>query len=216
MSKVKYKEDKIIYKLLNNKIVVFLSNFIFQGIRYMSFGEKIYKISITILFAFVFHFVIQNWIIDLFLGHLINYIFNGQFYVVYRYLTSNEVITKEKLLDFINEIERNIKFFKPLDVLIIGSFSRSKMSKTSDLDIRIYHDNNFVSSLKAYIMATKLRFLGLVKQFPIDVYCFSDMKFMDKIRKDEVPVNFLKNKEVLKKYPSSPNIKEHLKKLEFK
>jgi len=216
MSKVKYKEDKIIYKLLNNKIVVFLSNFIFQGIRYMSFGEKIYKISITILFAFVFHFVIQNWIIDLFLGHLINYIFNGQFYVVYRYLTSNEVITKEKLLDFINEIESNIKFFKPFDVLIIGSFSRSKMSKTSDLDIRIYHDNNFVSSLKAYIMATKLRFLGLVKQFPIDVYCFSDMKFMDKIRKDEVPVNFLKNKEVLKKYPSSPNIKEHLKKLEFK
>jgi predicted nucleotidyltransferase len=147
---------------------------------------------------------------------LLNYIINGQFYVVYRYLTSNEVITLDKLKDFLKEIEKNISIFKPLDVLIIGSFSRGKMSKTSDLDIRIYHKKDFISSIKAYIMATKLRFLGLIKQFPVDVYCFSDIKFMDKIRKDETPVNFLKNKDILKKYKNSPNIKEHMKRLEFK
>ena len=100
-------------------------------------------------------------------------------------------MSRDDLDDFISLVEKYIKIFKPLDVLVIGSFCRGKMSKTSDLDMRIYHKNDFISSLKAYMMATVLRFIGLWIKFPIDIFCFSDLKFLDKISKDEIPVNFL-------------------------
>jgi len=216
MPKVKYKDKSFLSYLLSFRLVVFLSNIVFQGIRYMSFGEKIYKISITIIFAMLVNFVIENIFISVIIGHLINYIVNGQFYVVFRYLSNKQTMSREDLDEYINLIEKYIKIFKPLDVLVIGSFCRGKMSKTSDLDIRLYHKSDLVSSLKAYIMATILRLIGLWIKFPIDIFCFSDLIFLEKIDKDEIPVNFLENKDFLKIYPMSNNYKAHLKKLELK
>ena len=145
-----------------------------------------------------------------------NYIANGQFYVVYRYLSSNQTMSREDLDKYIRLIEKYIKIFKPLDVLVIGSFCRGKMGKTSDLDIRLYHKNDLASSLKAYIMATLLRFIGLWVKFPIDIFCFSNLNFLEKIDKEEIPVNFSENKQFLIKYPTSTNYKNHLKGLELK
>ena len=84
MSKSKYQKKEIIYKILNFKSIVFLSNIIFQGIRYMSIGEKLYKISITLLLSLPFYLLFNNIYISLIVGHLLNYILNGQFYVVFR------------------------------------------------------------------------------------------------------------------------------------
>lgn len=216
MPKIKYKDKSLLSKILSLKIVVFLSNIVFQGIRYMSFGEKIYKISITVIFTILVNLLVKNILISLIVGHLLNYILNGQFYVVFRYLSRNQTMSREDLEQYIEVIEKLIKIFKPLDVLVIGSFCRGKMSKTSDLDIRLYHKKDVISSLKAYLMATILRFLGLWMKFPIDIFCFSDLRFLDKISKDEIPVNFLENKYFLDKYPNSINYKLHMKKLELK
>lgn len=216
MPKIKYKEKDLIAKLLSLRLIVLLSNIIFQGIRYMSLGEKIYKISFTIVLTILLNFLIQNTFISLVIGHLLNYILNGQFYVVFRYLSSKQTMSRKDLDEFIGIVEKYIKVFNPLDVLVIGSFCRGKMSKTSDLDIRLYHEKDFVSSLKAYLMATTLRFFGLLTKFPIDIFCFSDLKFLDKIHKNEIPVNFLENKDFLKKYSHSVNYKTHLEILDLK
>ena len=87
------------------------------------------------------------------------------------------------------------------------------MGKSSDLDIRLYHNDSLLDALKAYFMATILRASGLFMKFPIDIFCFSDLNFLNKINNDEVPVNFLKNDSLLKKFPTSQNYKSHLKKL---
>jgi hypothetical protein len=216
MPKVKYKDKSYLSYILSFRLIVFLSNIIFQGIRYMSWGERIYKISITIVFAILLNFAIDNILISVIIGHLMNYIANGQFYVVYRYLSSNQTMSREDLDKYIRLIEKYIKIFKPLDVLVIGSFCRGKMGKTSDLDIRLYHKNDLASSLKAYIMATLLRFIGLWVKFPIDIFCFSNLNFLEKIDKEEIPVNFSENKQFLIKYPTSTNYKNHLKGLELK
>ncbi len=213
MPKVKYEEKSLFKRLLSQKWVVLASNLVFQGMRYMTWGERAYKLSITLLFGFIINLLIHNIMISLVIGHLLNYILNGQFYVVFRYLSSKQVMSKEDLEEFIGLMKKEIETFHPLDVLVIGSFCRGKMSKTSDLDIRIYHKPDFLSSLKAYIMATRLRFYGLLYKFPIDVYCFSDLTFLDKISKSEIPVNFLKNEAFLQKYPTSENLEEHMKKL---
>ena len=213
MSKLKYKNKGVLYTILNNKFLVFLSNLIFQGLRYMSFGEKIYKLIITLIFSLIFFQFFNVVYISLILGHLFNYIFNGQFYVVFRYLSSKRTMRYEDLFEFIKLINKFIKIFNPKDILIIGSFSKGKMGKSSDLDIRLYHDGSFIDSLKAYFMATLLRASGLYMKFPIDIFCFSDLHFLEKISKDEIPVNFLKNVSFLEKYPTSQNYKSHLKKL---
>jgi predicted nucleotidyltransferase len=213
MSKTKYKKSGIIYKILNFRISVLLSNLIFQGIRYMSSGEKIYKISLTLIFGSIFYLPTRNIFISILFGHILNYILNGQFYVVFRYLSSKSTMSLDDLTNYVVLINKLIKIFSPKDVLIIGSFARGSMSKTSDLDIRLYHDGTFLNSLKAYFMATLLRLFGLFMRFPIDIFCFSDLRFLEKISKKEIPVNFLKNNNILKKYPTSKNYNEHIKTL---
>jgi len=216
MPKIKYKDKNILKQILSYSWVVLLSNLIFQGIRYMSFGEKIYKISITLILGLIFNLILNNIFISLAIAHFFNYILNGQFYVVFRYLSSKQVMSRKDLDEYIEFMKKEMTKFEILDLLVIGSFCRGKMSSTSDLDIRIFHKSDIISSLKAYLMATKLRYYGLLYKFPIDVYCFSDLSFLDKIKKDEIPVNFLKNKDFLKKYPLSVNIKDHMKVLELK
>lgn len=213
MPKSKYQKKGIIYKILNFKSMVFLSNIIFQGIRYMSIGEKLYKISISLLLSLPFYFLFKNIYISLIVGHLLNYILNGQFYVVFRYLSSKRTMSYEDLINYVVLINKLIKIFSPKDILIIGSFARGKMSKSSDLDIRLYHDTSFFNSLKAYFMATLLRLFGLFMRFPIDIFCFSNLQFLDKVSAKEIPVNFLKDNNILKKYPTSKNYKEHIETL---
>lgn len=215
MPKLKYKDSNFINKILSSRIVVFTSNIIFQGMRYMSMGEKLYKISLTIIMILLIDLIVSNLLISFIVAHLFNYILNGQYYVVFRYLSSKQVMSKKDLDEYLLLIKKEMIKANVKDILIIGSFCRGKMSRTSDLDIRIYHDSSFIASLKAYFFATKLRFYGLIMKFPIDVYCFSDLRFMDKIRKDENPVNFLENKEYLEKNPNSVNIDFHMKTLEI-
>lgn len=181
----------------------------------MSIGEKLYKIMVTLLLCLPFYFLIKNIYISLLLGHLLNYILNGQFYVVFRYLSSKRTMSYEDLNSYVALINKLIKIFSPKDVLIIGSFARGMMSKSSDLDIRLYHDSSFFNSIKAYIMATLLRACGLIMKFPIDIFCFSDLKFLNKINKNEIPVNFLNNDMILNCYPTSKNYNKHIETLKI-
>ena len=200
---------------LMHYLLMLVRNIIFQGIFYMSIGEKLYKILLTVVFFLILNTFIDNKIFSFLLAHLLNYLLNGQFYVVHRYLDRDNEMNMEKLEEYFSFIEKTIIKFNPLDVLIIGGFSRGVIKKTSDLDLRIYHDKTFISSLNAYLMATYLRFHGLKKKFPIDVFCFSSMSFLEKIRDDEIPVNFKKDKQVLKKYPLSKSYKDQLQYISF-
>lgn len=178
MSKIKYSKKNILTILLNFKIIVLISNLIFQAIPYMTNGEKIYKISITLIFTFIINSSLNNIFLSFLIGHIINYIINGQFYVVYRYLSNNETMNKEKLYSYIIFIENVSDFFNPLDIIFTGSFATGQMSRQSDLDIRIYHKRGIINSLKCYFMATFLRLTAIFMKFPIDVYCFSNLSFL--------------------------------------
>ena len=188
-------------------------NIIFQGILYMSLGERLYKLSITLLLALFFNAVFDNFLTSIICGHLLNYVLNGQFYVVHRYFDSSASMQKDDLTNYFLFVEKAINIFNPLDVLIIGGFARGIIKSTSDLDVRIYHSKTVLGSIKAYLMATVFRFHGFVTRFPIDVFCFSDLDFLDKIRADEIPINFIKNKKFLEKYPLSKNYRLQMDKI---
>ena len=215
MAKIKYKNGNLFLDFLSLKPIVLMSNFVFQGMRYMTFGEKIYKIFITLFFSTLIFIVSGNIYVSVVIGHLLNYILNGQFFVVYRYLANGRTMSRDKLEGFLLIIEKNINRYHPRDILFTGSFCRGKMSKSSDLDIRIYHNKGFINSLKAYFFASKLRFFGLFLKFPVDVFCFSDLSFLNKLDKIEIPVNFLNDESILKKYPTSKNCKFYISQIEI-
>lgn len=218
MSKLKYNTSNLLNKILNLKVLVLLSNLIFQGIPYMTFGEKLYKISITLFFALMFYLMMGDIILSLCFGHVLNYIVNGQFFVVYRYIGKKDTMNFSILKDFLLLIQRQSEIFNPIDILFTGSFSKGTMSRQSDLDIRIYHKAGFVNSVKSYIMASVLRFSGLLMKFPIDVYCFSDLKFLgpNKVHPSEIPVHIRGEEEFLREFPNSCQLDTQVENLVIK
>lgn len=211
MSKLKFKDSSFFKSLLNKKYMVFLSNFVFQGMRYMTIGELIFKVSFTFVFAVFFYLVLDSFLLAIFLGHVANFALNGQFFVLARYLFSSDAISTDELSEFIDIIDRSYKWFGVEDVLIIGSFCRVEMGRTSDLDLRILHNSDIMSSTKAYLYAFFLRFISMFKKFPMDVYCFSSLSFLNKIREDEFPSYFLGVEKYRTKYPMARNVKLVLK-----
>ena len=199
--KKKYKSTGIIYQILNYRILVIFAGFTFQGIRYMELGEKMYKIGLTIFFAGFIYYITEQLLFSLFLGHLINFLVNGQLFVLSRYISNKQTMNKKKLLWAINVIYNNARSNRIKDILFFGSFSRGKMSSLSDLDVRVYHSGG-LSSILTYIMATKLRLIFFLGQFPIDIYCFSNTKFLgpDKLDPNEAPVSMMKDKTIVEKY----------------
>ena len=210
MRKLKYPKRG---HFLNSQAAAISSNVIFQGLRYMSMGEKIFKLSITMIFGLIFFAIIDNLFLSISLGHLLNFIVNGQGMVLGRYLKENHTLRKTEICNFLHFINSKINHYPIKDVLIFGSFCRGSMRSSSDLDIRIYHDTDFFSSLNAYYFAMSLRFIGLIKRFPIDVFCFSDVSFLDKMDKSETPFYMQGNSTVKQLYSGSSNYLSGIDKL---
>lgn len=215
MSKVKFKEKSWLYRLLSLKIVVFITSLLFQGMRYMTWGERTYKLSITVIFTLLFLVLGAPYLVAILAGHALNYILNGQFYVTYRYLWSKGIMDMNNLDSFLRIITKTAERSRLKDALIIGSFCRGTMSSTSDLDIRLYHRPGLRSALKAYLGATYLRFIGIIHGFPIDVYCFSDVRFLDKISAKEVPNTLLYNRDIVRRYGRMISIGDQMNIIKF-
>ncbi|OLQ76112.1 hypothetical protein BIT28_19045 [Photobacterium proteolyticum] len=206
MAKIKYARRGLLYAILNLKIMVLLSNVLFQGARYMEFGELLYKLSITIFLSTALYFSGLDVFFSICLGHVGNYIFNGQFFVVYRYLFASKVLTKSKV-EYVLDCCSNLSDSKHIrDVLFIGSLCRNTLKESSDIDIRIFHNSGLISSLFAYCQATKLRFLGLIYRVPVDVFCFSNLSFLNKIDEREVPLHINREREFMAMYPNSLSV----------
>lgn len=211
MTKLKVAKDSLWGRLQNIKLLIFFSNFIFQGMRYMTPFERTYKIIISLIFFLSYFSLGVNIYAALFLGHFTNFLLNGQFFVLARYLFDKDVLTEDSLVKFISLINKSYSYFGVKDVFIIGSFCRCCMHNRSDLDLRVLHGPTFKDSLMGCTYGVFLRFIGLIYQFPMDVYCFSHMKFLEKIRDDESPSYLVGNENFLKKYPNSLSIDECLK-----
>jgi predicted nucleotidyltransferase len=196
----------------NLRVITALSNFVLQGTRYMSYGERVYKISATILFSCLLYLTTDiGPVWSLIGGHFLNFAINGQAPVLLRYMSSNGRLKKadvEKSLTLLADIG---PFFDVKELLIFGSFCRGEMNGSSDLDVRVYHDKSVLSSLKAYIFATTVRFWGALSGFPIDIYCFSDVNFLKKMRADEIPCYLFSNRDFICIYPTAKPAKDVLK-----
>lgn len=180
--------------------------------RYMTPGERNFKLGITLILTALLVNLDFNPIMSLLFAHGLNFLINGQLPVLLRYVVSDIGLTREKVEIALEKITRTAMAWRAVDILVFGSFSRFSMNSTSDLDLRLYHHTGFLNSLMAYSYAVVLRVWANVNFIPLDIYCFSDPNFLNRMREDEVPALLLGSSEMLSRYPSTLSVEEMLEK----
>lgn len=186
--------------LLNIPIVGVAVHWLFQGMLYMDKTELAFKIGLEIvlilicglLFAEIFIWQIA-WLISFLLIHTLNFLFNGQFWVlmkIYRLVDHSfedfDQYTKE-LSARINA-ETCFRY-----AAIYGSVVRGEWKPTSDLDLRLVRDNGLMMGLRACLFVVKERSHALLNRFPLDVYILDNMDRLSLLRTDEEPYVLLDN-----------------------
>jgi len=208
VAKKKYKSCG---SILNHPAATVASYFVFQGMRYMTIGERSFKLALTLVFSLPFIAFGCDLLVSMLIAHGLNFLINGQIPVLMRYVVSDVGLTRRKVESALQKISSTARYWGVKDVLVFGSFSRFQMKSSSDLDLRMYHRPDPLSSVLAYCYAVYLRIWANWNFVPIDLYCFTDPVFLDRMRKDEAPALLLDSEEMQQKYPSTLSPEEMLK-----
>lgn len=189
--------------MLNHPAVTVASYLVFQGMRYMTSGERTFKIALTIFFTTLLVLAGLHPLIALLFGHGLNFMSNGQIPVLMRYVVSDVGLTGVKVKMALDKFSGTAQKFGVTEILVFGSFSRHSMKSSSDLDLRFYHRPDFFSAFVVYLYATYIRIWANVNFIPIDVYCFSNPAFLNRMRADENPALLFCSDDMLLKYPKA-------------
>jgi predicted nucleotidyltransferase len=176
------------------KIVIILTNWLFQGILYADKTEKLFKISLEIiLFIFLSSFLItiSNTFLGLFvsviIAHTVLFIFNGQLFALAKNfdLIYND---PQRIIDYVNGLKQRVSNEKSINCLVLyGSLVRGEIKPTSDIDVRIIRKSGFLNGFRACMFGLKERNRALFLRFPLDMYVIDSPNHLLKMRKDEIP-----------------------------
>lgn len=187
------------------KVIIILTNWIFQGLLYADRTERAFKIILDMTLTVVLFFAISlpNPIIRLVIAFLISHtfywIFNGQLFALAKNfgVVHNE---PQRIIDYANGIKERATRDKSIDcVAIYGSLSREEIKPTSDLDVRIIRKSGLINGFNACIFGFKERTIALYHRFPLDLYIIDSTNHLLKIRKDEIPEILYDPKNIMRK-----------------
>ncbi|MDY6965774.1 MAG: hypothetical protein SVM80_07380 [Halobacteriota archaeon] len=172
-----------------------LSNWVFQCILYMDRTERAFKILLDLILAVILYFgftpysaPIPALILSISSAHTINWVFNGQIFVLLKNLRLTE-IEQEYFISYADGLQRRINGKKSiLFAAIFGSLSRDELRKSSDLDVRIIRRQGVVNGFRSCLFALMERSQAFLLRFPLDIYVLDDLQSLSKLREDEVPV----------------------------
>lgn len=176
----------------------------------MTVGERSFKLAFTFVLAMLFFSFGGNLLVSILVAHGVNFLTNGQLPVLMRYVMTDIGVTKRKVKSAVEKISSTAPQWDVEDVLIFGSFSRFQMQSSSDLDLRLYHRPGLIHSIRAYCYAVYIRIWANWNFVPIDIYCFTDPTFLDRMRDDETPALLLNSADMRKRYPNTLSAEEML------
>lgn len=176
------------------KIVIILTNWLFQGILYADNTEKAFKILLDLILTTVLSFfmipflnVYLGLLISLFMSHTILFIFNGQLFALAK---NFDIVYNEpqRVIDYANGLKKRASKEKSINCLVIyGSLVRGEIKPTSDLDVRVIRKSGLLNGFRACLFGLKERSRALFSQFPLDMYVIDSPNHLLKMRQDEVP-----------------------------
>lgn len=175
--------------------VLSFSSWLFQGILYMDTTERNFKIILDIIIFLPLFFIINNYfnlsvslIVAIIVAHTINWIFNGQVFVLLKNLRLIKTSTNS-FIRYLDNIKSEVEKESSITAAAAyGSLSREKLKETSDLDIRVIRKPGIVNGIKACIFVLKERTKSFFNGFPLDIYVLDDVLMINKHIKDEKPI----------------------------
>lgn len=160
--------------------LLILSNWLFQGIPNADKTEKIYKISFTLIF-WVGFFILLHTIKDFkllillassfFLAHTLNWIVNGNFYILFVHRLLIAKLKKENLFEYLTVFEARMNQQNwAMYAASFGSICRGQLKDSSDIDISIVRKPGLKNALASIWFALKEKKLADAKGIPLEIY----------------------------------------------
>jgi L-malate glycosyltransferase len=173
--------------------ILVASSWFFQGILYMDATERLFKIifDLSLIMLILVTMDISSYhnvLIAIILGHSLDWIINGQIFVLLKNLQLTE--TKiETFSSYLSQLAEEVKSQKCIAaVAAFGSLSRGQIKNSSDLDIRVIRKKGFINAINTYKFIVILRFFAFYNQFPLDVYMLDDIRTISSHINKESPV----------------------------
>lgn len=186
----------LINSLFKFKIFIILSNWTFQGMLYADKTERLFRLLLDGIITLVLYIIFINFIssgyialiFSFLIAHTFNWIFNGQLFVLGRYIgikpnKHNEFEEYLKGLKYRAERTKSIQ-----SVILYGSMSRKDLKNSSDLDVRIIRKKGFLNGLRSCLFGLYERKWAFFNKFPLDLYIIDSVKHLSKLRVDENPI----------------------------
>lgn len=172
--------------------ILTLSSWLFQGILFMDATERIFKISIDLLIFVPIYLILSHYnivlgvVFALLLAHTLNWIFNGQIFV----LLKNLNLTRTEKNSFTNYIIYIKKLAQDetsiVAVGVSGSITSEELKETSDLDVRIIRRKGILNGFRSCFFVLIQRSKAFFKRFPLDIYVFDSYKKLYDVDKNPV------------------------------
>ncbi|MEJ5201762.1 MAG: DUF294 nucleotidyltransferase-like domain-containing protein [Anaerolineales bacterium] len=179
-------------KLLRFPGIALIVHWTFQGVLYMGWTERLYKISLDIMISFLMFIGFQSilhWKIALLLSlltaHTINFFFNGQFWAVLKCFGLVHTADDE-FFSYVKALAQRAGREPSIQALIAyGSLARKERTPNSDLDARIIRKPGLVNGIRACTFLMLERSRALLARFPLDMYVVDTPFALEKLRPDE-------------------------------
>lgn len=189
--------------------ILLFSNWVFQGILRADKTEQIYKIGFTLFFSFFFYFIFDSYLdsqFDLLLsfisGHSLNWIVNGNFYVIFIHRLLIVKLSKKDLFDYLGLLRNKLENVDwVLYSASFGSICGGKLKDSSDLDVSIVRKPGLKNAIKSIWFALREKKIADFKRIPLEIY-ISDTpeNSINRFKAETCPVILYDKGDVLKNY----------------
>lgn len=171
---------RVLDRLLQSCLAILLINWVFQGMRGMQGKELSFRLMLELACAATIGFTAWRVgagtfspIIGLMVGHTLNFLFNGQFWVCARYCQSyrgNARSVARATTDLATELS-SLPWLT--EVAFIGSRARGgQPSDRSDIDLRLVFPKGAAGWWRTNLLLLRLRARALLQSVPLDLYAY--------------------------------------------
>jgi len=169
-----------------------LSHWAFQGLFYMGWTERLFKIGSELLLIVLFVLVLQtvlSWkialLVSFLIAHTLNFLFNGQLWAALKCFDLVQT-PDDKFFSYIDALAHRARREPSIQALMVyGSLARNEKTLHSDFDARIVRKPGFINGVRVCVFLLCERSRALLTRFPLDMYIVDTPLAFKKLRVDE-------------------------------
>jgi len=177
--------------ILRSPFAALISHWVFQGMLYMDRTERLFKLGLDLIGIVFFATLLREftgvpltWMTAFVLAHTINFIFNGQMWVVLKFYGVTR--TSSVFNRYVDGFAKRARAEESIVAAIVyGSLVRREWLPSSDLDVRLLRKPGFANGLRACWFLLTERTRAFFYRFPLDAYVIDRVDSLSKLRDDE-------------------------------